>query len=283
MDEPGLFFKPAPKAIGAALKELIATKKLANLRPTYLKSLDHYLGRFAAAHTGRTVGELTPATVEAWLAQFPTAASRATWLNRINTLLAFCRQRGYIQANPCDQIARVKVDYRSPRILTPAEVETVLLVTPTICLPYVALCLFCGIRPYEAMRLNWTDINLADRAVTVSAAASKVRHRRVVPISDRAFAILSEYPVKTGPVTPSLTTLRRFKRATKKVLGWWQADILRHTAASYLLTAVGDASKVATQLGNSPGILLSHYNGLASKADAAMFFKSPRRGDKEKS
>ena len=91
-------------------------------------------------------------------------------------------------------------------------------------------------------------------------------------IPDVAMRFLLDHPVKTGPIAPSPSTIRRAIRRVRGVLGWWQADCLRHSAASYHLALTGDAGKVATMLGNSPKILLTHYNGLASKEDAARFF-----------
>ena len=63
-------------------------------------------------------------------------------------------------------------------------------------------------------------------------------------------------------MSPSLSTLRQFKLRACAALGLsrWPQDLLRHTAASYLLALHGDAGKVATMLGNSSSVLLTHYH-----------------------
>lgn len=265
-------FSPQAPAIGAAIKELIDVKRAANLRDDYIESLEHYLGRFEGGHQNVSVAELTHNAIETWVSQFESPSSRQTWLNRISTLFAFCKQRGYIKENPCDAVAKVKVDAKTPRILTPPECVACWESAPTLCRPYIVLALYCGIRPAEVTRLEWSDISLENRLVQISAAASKVRSRRMVDLPDIAIERLADHPIKKGPVTPSDSTLRRFKRKIRSIIGWWQADVFRHTCASYMLAHMGDAGKVALQLGNSPKILLTHYNGLATKEAAERFF-----------
>jgi hypothetical protein len=53
----------------------------------------------------------------------------------------------------------------------------------------------------------------------------------------------------------------------------WPTDLLRHTAASYLLALHKDAGKVANMLGNSPQILLSHYHDPVTEADCKAFWQ----------
>jgi len=65
----------------------------------------------------------------------------------------------------------------------------------------------------------------------------KTRHRRVIRLEDRPAALLAALPLKTCPVSPSLMSLRRFRRECRPALGLerFPKDLLRHTAASYLL------------------------------------------------
>lgn len=71
-----------------------------------------------------------------------------------------------------------------------------------------------------------------------------------------------------------LIAVRRFLRDARGWIGApaWPPDLLRHTCASYWLADAGDAGKVAYMLGNSPAILLTHYQELVSSADAARFW-----------
>lgn len=252
---------------------LLAAKRGANLRPVYLKSLGYYLNRFTQGRAERAIDSVTTAEVEEFLAQFAHAASRATWLNRISTLFAFAVRREFITRNPCDRLERISVDRQAPLVLSPAQSQLLLSITPTVMRPYVILGMFAGIRPAELLQLRWSDVDLVTFTVKVNVA--KTRRRRIVPLHARAVKLLAEHPLKAGPVAPSYATVRRFNRKACAVLGLehWPQDLLRHTAASYLLALHGDAGKVATMLGNSSSVLLSHYHQPVRNGDCGHFWE----------
>lgn len=252
---------------------LLAAKRGANLRPAYLKSLGYYLNRFAQGREARGIESVTTAEVEEFLAQFAHAASRATWLNRISTLFAFAVRREFIARNPCDRLERISVDRQAPFILSPAQSQDLLKVAPTVLRPYVILGMFAGIRPAELLRLTWAEVDLETATVTVNEA--KTRRRRIVPLHARAVKELREHPLQTGSVAPSATTIARWRKSARLALGLktWPQDLLRHTAASYLLALHGDAGKVATMLGNSSSVLLSHYHQPVRNGDCGHFWE----------
>ena len=259
-------------SLADAIDQLIAAKRAANLRPVYLKSLRYYLNRFAKGREQRLLDSVTTEEVETFLRQFPSSNTRATWQNRINTLFAFAVRRDFIVRNPCDKLERIKVDRCAPLILTPSQSQQLLKLAPMVCRPYVILGMFAGIRPEELLRLKWADVDLETLTVTVNDA--KTRRRRIVPLHDKAVKLLADCPLRTGPVAPSNSTVRRFKRVAREALGLpsWPSDLLRHTAASYLLALHGDAGKVATMLGNSSSILLSHYHQPVRNGDCGHFW-----------
>jgi len=265
------------RTIATVTAELLAAKLAANRRPRYVTSLRQYLEQFARGRENRPLASFTTAEIEAWLNRYPGAYARQTWLNRLSTLFAFAVRRGYLLSNPCAVIDRVTVDKKPPVILTPAQVETLLRVVPTAGRPYFILALYAGIRPEELERMDWADVNLETRTVRVDG---KTRQRRIVPLSEKAVALLSVCPLRRGPVAPSHMTLRRMKRRAAAVLGFaqWPQDLLRHTAASYLLALHQDAGKVATMLGNSPAVLLSHYHEPVNEADCTQFWKNDALG-----
>lgn len=263
-------FKPT---VAVVVTELMLAKRAANRRPVYIKSLSHYLGRFAA-QCDATIADVTPAQIEKWLSQFPCASSRQTWLNRISTLFAFAVRRDYLPANPCDKIERVTVDHKPPIIFTVAQSRLLLAACPTVCKPWLVLTMFAGIRPDgEIGKLTWDKVDF-DTA-TARIDFPKVRkHRRIVPLEPIVIQLLRDHPLKKGSVAPGKSTLRRFKRKMRAVLGFdkWPQDVTRHTAASYLMALHKDAGKVAAMLGNSPSILMSHYHEPVSAENCATFW-----------
>lgn len=279
-------FTDAPQTtIANVIQQLLAAKAASNRRPAYISSLAHYLRRFAAGREQRSLADFTSAEVEDWLKQFSAAGSRQTWLNRISTLFAFAERREIIASNPCKKIERVTIDRPPPKILTPTQSQTLLALVSaktahgyqarhTDCKPYLVLAMFAGIRPEEILRLDWKQICLETKTVRVDLA--KTRRRRIVPLHERAVIELATCPNRTGPVAPSNVTVRRFKRAAREAIGFaeWPKDVLRHTAASYLLALHGDVARVAMMLGNSPQILMTHYHEPVNSADCAEFWRT---------
>ncbi len=251
--------------------QLILAKRSSGRREVYLKSLDHYLHRFAKDRDGLAIEDITTAQVEEFLVKCINGNTRATWLNRISTLFSFAVKRGFISKNPCDNVERSRIDRKAPSILSPDQAVQLLGLCPSLCRPYLILGLYAGIRPDELYHIDWKDVNFETSTVCVNH--TKTRRRRIVPLEPIAVKLLSEHPVKTGPVAPSLSTVRRFKRMATGICGGaWQADLLRHTAASYLLALHGDAGKVSLTLGNSSKILLTHYHTPVSQADCKAFW-----------
>lgn len=265
-------FPPAP-SLAKAIVLLAKAKRAANLRPRYVAGLARYLRQFAKGRESASVASLTAATVAAWFdSRVESPATRASNIGRIKSLLAFATRKGWLLPVRLD-LERVRIEAKPPRILTPAEAGKLLAMTrkhAPEALPVVALGLFAGVRPEEARQLEWGALELDAGHVTVSAAASKVRQRRIVPLA----AVAVEWLRLGGALPLKPSTARRRLRAVRVALGWpaWPQDLLRHTAASYLLAREQDAPRVALWLGNSPAILLRHYRELVSKAAAAEFW-----------
>ncbi len=260
--------------LGQAIRELIASKRAANRREIYIESLDHYLGRFAKSRESAPVSSVRVSDVELWLSQFKSSNSRQTWLNRISTLFSFSVRRGYIQANPCDRIDRITVDRKPPFVLSPDQAEKLLAMSTPLCRPYFILGLYAGVRPEELQHVTWENIDLDTGSVKLEH--TKTRRRRIVPLEPKPIALLKGCPSHSGRIAPSKITVRRLKRRISRAMGWpqWPQDLLRHTAASYLLALIGDAGKVATRLGNSAGVLLTHYHDPVKKSDCERFWNT---------
>ncbi len=142
-------------------------------------------------------------------------------------------------------------------------------------LGWLVLALLAGLRLEEADRIQWSHINLDTGTVTVDAAASKVRQRRIVHLMPSAREWMQLALKAKSRLSLSQPTRRRFLRRLRDYLGFksWPKDVLRHSAASYWLAECQDAAKVALELGNSVGVLLRHYRELVTKEDAERFWE----------
>lgn len=267
-----------PKTTKQVADEVVASKCAANRREEYTDSLAYYLSVFIKRWETRPLEQITSTEIETRLHEIAgnqSDNSRQTWFNRVNTMFAYAKRRGIIKENPVDRLERISVDRKDPLILTVEQSRLLLATCPTVCKPYLVLGLFAGIRPGgELMKLTWEHINLETGTVAINFP--KVRkHRRVVHLEPIAIELLKAHPVKSGLVAPSKSTVRRWKRKARKTIGYkkWPQDILRHTAASFLIALHDDAAKVARLLGNSPHILLTHYVVPVTKEDCLKFWR----------
>jgi integrase len=264
-----------------AINSLLIAKTLANLRPQYLKSLRAYLGQFCRGREETLVASVDVVILESWFASRSEGlATMASNIGRLSALFSFCERRGWIERNPCRMLERPRVDRKVPKILQPDQAEKLIAAVkerrPHM-VPFFTLGMYAGIRPDELARIDWTAVDLGRSLVTVDAAASKVRRRRLVYLEPKATDLLKH----GGRLPVSRATRRRYQSFACAVLGFedWTQDLLRHTAASYLLALHQDAGKVAMRLGNSPGILMRHYQELVGPEDCLAFWSSPERFD----
>lgn len=257
------------KPLNEIIVELLQAKRNANRRPIYINLLGQCLRRLAVQF--RYLEEINQEQIEKWLARYQSANSKQTWLNRISTLYSYAIRKGYARENPCTRIERISIDRCQPAILTVEQSRALLATCPPICKPFLIIGMFAGVRPDEIMRLDWRDVCLDTKTINVSG---KTRRRRIVPLEPIAAELISPFKKESGPVAPAFITVRRWRRSARNLIGGkWTPDILRHTAASYLLALHQDAGKVSFMLGNSSKILLQHYHSPVKKEDMERFWK----------
>jgi integrase len=257
------------------IQDLIIAKQNSNKRDYYVKSLKSYLRRFAETRESQSIAQIRVSDIEIWLQQFKDPSSRQTWLNRISTLFSFAVKRKYIEKNPCEQVERITVVRKPPVILNVYQSRQLLDWCSTAMRPYYVLATFAGIRPFEAERLDWSDVNLEAKTVRINGKVAKIQsHRRIVPLEPIAIKLLSRHPVKTGPISPLTGTVKRWKVGARAILGYkeWPCDILRHSTASYWMATRKDADGIAADLGNSRKILMAHYHEPVTPDAAAVFW-----------
>ena len=138
----------------------------------------HRLGHFAEEYANTKAHEITTRDLQTWinrLGRGPTTKKNAR--THFSGLFNFALKRQYIKFNPASALTvpKQRTD-RRPGILTAPEVRTSMNTTleerPQL-IPYVTLCIFAGIRPTEATRIDWKDITLDRGEVFVSSQVSK--------------------------------------------------------------------------------------------------------------
>jgi integrase len=147
--------------------------------------------------------------------------------------------------------------------------------------PYLALCMFGGLRPFEAARLSWEQVNLTDGEIRLKAAQTKTGVGRTVQVCPTLRAWLRRYkgseeifrPVFSVKLSELRSSIGYGERTDENPdLKPWVPDVLRHTAISHYFRASGSYGRTAEQFGNSESIIKKHYQGRVSSKVTKRFY-----------
>jgi integrase len=253
------------------------------------------------AFPGRLTSEFETADVDNHLSQLELAGQ--TKKNRRRCLHAFfnwcVKSRKYAAENPVTHAADYTENLGPSGTLTPDEAAALLTAEPAI-RPWLVLQMFCGLRASEADRLDWSDINLARKLVSVPRQKAKgdLVHARKPSIPANALAWLSLDARDEGRVRPpscrDLFDVARWKcgwkpydkkphgklaRVIAKASGEekkmrrrpWSDNIARHTCLSAHYALHGNLT--ASWGGTSDKMLGKHYNEVMARDEAEAWFK----------
>lgn len=223
------------------------------------------------------LGEITPDLLDAFFAKLKVTPVTKDCVRRaLSRFFSWCmeRPRRWLVINPASSVKVLKKTNGKapPSILTLAQCEIILRSaegeSQGRLVPWFSLGLFGGLRPTEARRLAWVQINLHDEEIRLEGEQTKTGDPRVLEIGDTLKAWLTAY--RNQPLGFSRRVFRRVIEAAG--VPEWTPDILRHTAATAHLRQFGSYAETARQFGNSEAILKRHYEGRMSSAEAANFY-----------
>ncbi|MEI6148025.1 MAG: hypothetical protein WCS01_02935 [bacterium] len=139
--------------------------------------------------------------------------------------------------------------------------------------PYIAIGLFCGLRPENELRnLDWRNIIFdGDRAfIRVDAQTTKTHACRDVFMPANLVEWLAPYRRASGTIGYS----RKRLAAVAKAAGVeWTPDVMRHSYGSYHLANGRNVTETAHQMGSSPRMIRQHYENLRTAKEGADFFE----------
>lgn len=118
--------------------------------------------------------------------------------------------------------------------------------------------------------------------IEVSAATSKTRSRRLVPIQPNLRAWLEPIAQIAGPVVGVNLRHRHLAARSRAGIAKWPENAMRHSFVSYRLAATGNASQTALESGHDQSILFAHYRELVRPKAAARYWKIEPSGAGDK-
>jgi integrase len=267
--------KITEKRVGDIVDELLAAKQNAGLSDRYIETLRTYLNRFADSFQ-TNIGSINTGAIALWLDSLKIGPrSRNNVRQAVVTLFNFARRRGYLPKGETTEAADVEtVRDRDGEIsiLTPTELSKLLRKSKPLYQLYFALAAFTGIRSAELLRLDWSEINFEKGHIEVKAREAKTATRRLVPIQPNLAKWLAPYRRHSGKLFQSRRTVDSAIKFAKRAGIPWTANVLRHSYATYRLSILPDAARVALEMGNSPAKLFTNYRQLDRNNHAPEWF-----------
>ena len=274
------------RTVREAADEMLAAKRAANLSEVHLKDLDCRLNRFADAFQMNISG-VSGTMIQKWLdAMKGSGRTKVNYLRVISSLFRFSIRRKYLPKDALDEIAAVqqaKEDSGEIEIFTPGEMQEILSAARPEMVPWLAIAAFAGLRTAEVQRLDWSEVNLAQRHIEIKASKAKTAARRLIPITDNLAAWLAPYVQPFGKLTDYTSWWNQFGKLADEVSRQrkergqpcqfdWKHNALRHSFISYRVAAIQNVAQVALEAGNSPQMIFSNYRQLVTEAEAAKWF-----------
>jgi integrase len=255
-----------------------------HLTPPHLRKILNCKDRFPELQETK-VSDIGHADLEPVLQPLPPAMRNAQ-LRYLKAVFNFGKKRGWLEANPIDRL-----DFRE---IARKEVETVpssivrkmldhALENDLELVPFLTLGFFAGIRPHgELERLEWRDIDLKDKIITIRPEVSKTKRRRFPELSPNAVAWLNAYASRGGKRTGKVMPLTFHALREKRRANWeasagkgasWIQQGMRHTYCSNWLAANGDVNKLVLLSGHdSVETMWRNYHRGTKKGEAKKFW-----------
>ena len=184
------------------------------------------------------------------------------------------------------KIPRPVEDWKPPCVLTLEEAERLIKTAHKThykgeekasgfgLLPYVALGMFAGIRSTELFQLDWRQVQLDRKFVTIPHLIAKKRRLRNVELEENAIQWLRLVERKAGKIAP-VNLYKRFKALTV-LAGFsdWRgtkSNAMRSSFASYMYAKTQNANLTAAQMGHRGGDqeLFDHYRALSTREEGS--------------
>jgi integrase len=236
--------------------------------PSYQKRLDLYI---SPAFAKVPISRFTMGSVMAWRdaqsERFQPGTVNAS-LTTLSSAFTYFRKRQWIAINPCHGVERIEDPIKAfAWIHTREEMTRLLMACNDELRDIVATALGSGLRFDELLHLQWADVDLEHRLLTVHRGRQgtvKSGKLRRVPILDSVLAVLKAralkragailvFPSESGRVRDQKNVRVIYKLAVTRA----QLDErlrfhdLRHTFASHWMMSGGCIFKLSKVLGHS--------------------------------
>jgi integrase len=286
------------KKFGEAVKLCLDAKRAAGRRERATLQLEYSLNSLVKSVGAESyVDTIELSHIEAWLSNPKwSLETRKHKLIDAGTFFSFAVKRGWCVASPAAQHEPISVDSKPPVPLTVDQVKRLLSAVvsnrPQF-LPFVALGIFCGIRPDELKSLSWAEVDLDHGWVRIPAHIAKRtkrgnRRERLIELQPNALAWMKRAKELAGQLPPlswqddwdavrkaagfavSVRTKRGQRERSDGEL--WNAGAMRDSFCSYCL-AKFDERDESRWAGHSPDVAVAKYRAVVTPQAAEQFWR----------
>jgi integrase len=235
----------------------------------------------------KLVSDVTRNDIASALAGLPDS-SRNNVLRTLRAIFRYAHDLGYVKELPVRKNDFVEIKRMEIDVLPVGKIrrllETTLEHDPAL-LPLLLVETFCGVRPAEAARVQWSDIDLLRKKLIIRAVISKTGSARPIELAPCALAWFQLYAATDGAQTSGAiapwpeSVLRTRLRKVRYYAGYrgagaeWTPGALRDAFCSYHLAHYGSIDRMITEAGHTDlRTTKDHYLGLVTKEAAAEFW-----------
>lgn len=270
-----------------AIDRFLMTKEKAS--QYHSNDLSRRLNRWAETRDQtQPIHTVTKQELETYLSRY----SAQNFINHraaLSNLFGYTCKVGAVPENPLSTIEKPRIKRARPAILSDTEFAILLNRARGQgrfdVLSWLVLGGLVGLRPYEALRLEWSGIHIQTCEIRIEPGWTKTHRARVVPLQPNALGwlrlIAANTKDKTGSVMPSESTWnnrwRRWRQAEEAPLplAWWDGkdDILRHSYGTYRAAVLRNSHNLAEEMGNSVTVIRTYYDAVVSPSVAKLWWK----------
>jgi integrase len=188
------------------LPRFLEDKRKDRLSPERISELKRAVSRLIEAFPSSQTGDIKTKDINEFLRGLDRHnTTRMNYRRDLHAFFEWCAIEELIDQDRVNPVARAASFDSEPEreVITAQQFERLLLAADDIIRPAFILGGFCGIRQAEISRLDWRDIDLVEKVITISAKVAKgSTGRRTVTIPEPALAWLRSLARQHGPVLP---------------------------------------------------------------------------------
>jgi integrase len=176
--------------------------------------------------------------------------------------------------NPAREMERYDVQRNEIEFLHVADLRRILAALPAKrpdLVPLVVLVCFAGLRPSEAVRLDWNEVG--EDYIRLPARKSKTGFGRQIPVQPNLKQWLAQWRKGSGLICPKVS-LGHINDAIRHACGLRLShDAMRHGYGTHRQVVLKNIAAVAGEMGNTVGVCRQHYaNPFCTEREANEWF-----------